>query len=110
VRSTKKAPTKLPAFVRELFWDYPSRALRMDRDASLVLHRVLGAGSWDSIRWLRRTLGDPAIATFLRERRGAGLTPRQLRHWQLVLGLDAREVDAGLNLPASRIWAGRTHV
>jgi hypothetical protein len=54
-------------------------------------------------------MGDDRIETFLRQRRGGGLSPRQLRYWQLLLGLSAREVDAWIGAPAAKIWSERTH-
>jgi hypothetical protein len=33
------------------------------------------------------------LARWLRERRGRGLDPRQMRYWQVILDLPAQEVD-----------------
>jgi hypothetical protein len=107
--SSRKLDADTPAFVRRLFWDLPKSRLGVVRDADLIVGRVLAVGGWDSIRWLRRTMGDDRIETFLRQRRGGGLSPRQLRYWQLLLGLSAREVDAWIGAPAAKIWSERTH-
>ena len=50
----------LPASVRELFWDTDIRSLRWDRHRDAIIGRVLAAGTWADITWLRRQIGDPA--------------------------------------------------
>jgi hypothetical protein len=40
------------------------------------------------VEWLRRELTDAAIAETLQRTRGRLLSPRQLRFWERVLGLD----------------------
>jgi uncharacterized protein DUF6922 len=75
----------LPASVRDLFWDLDPRSLRWDRDRELITGRVLISGPWETVQWLRATIGDQAIRTWIEEHERRGLSPRQLRFWQLIL-------------------------
>jgi len=99
----------LPKQLRPCFWDYDFARLSWEEDRELVIARVLATGSWEAIQWLRAQLGDPALREWLQRRRGAGLSPRQLRFWQLMLGLPRRQVDAWLAAEARQVWDRRRH-
>jgi hypothetical protein len=99
----------LPAPVRALFWDVASRSLRWDRDRELIVGRVLASGPWETVQWLRATAGDEAIRTWIETHEGRGLSPRQLRFWQLMLGIPARQVDRWLRSDRREVWDYRTH-
>lgn len=105
----KKTPrAKLPALLRPLFWDYDFDALRWEQDRDLLIARVLTAGGWKAIRWLRDRCGDADLREWIIRHRGAGLTPRQLRFWELILGLPAAQVNAWVARAKRSIWnAGR---
>ncbi len=97
----------LPRRLRDLFWEYDFHALTWKTDRDLIIGRVLAAGDWPSVRWLRRHLGDAALKSWLVERRGSVLDARRLRFWELVLGLPRREVDRWLRTEARRVWDER---
>jgi hypothetical protein len=73
----------------------------------LVIGRILAAGDWEAVRWLLRRLPSPARRAWLERQRGAGLSARELRFWELVLGLPRRQVDTWLADPARQVWEGR---
>jgi hypothetical protein len=98
---------RLPELLRPLFWEYAFARLSLAADRDLILAKVLGSGNWTQIAWLRRELGDESIRAFLERRRGAGLTPPQLRFWQLLLDLPKREVDEWLSAPGRQAWDRR---
>lgn len=102
-----RRPRSLPKHLRSLFWDYNFKDLTWNEDADLIAARVLAVGHWEAIRWLRRRLGDPGLRDWILRRRGRGLTPQQLRFWELILKLPHREVNAWLADPARRIWDRR---
>ena len=105
MRSAKKKP--LPAGLRRFFWEYRFGSLSWQRDRELIMQRVLAHGDWDSIRWLRRRLRDDQLAEWLMRRRGAGLSPQQLRYWELILNLPRRRVTAWLMDPGRQVWDER---
>ena len=61
------------------------------------------------MRWLYHRLGAAALRQWLVRRRGAGLSPRQLRFWETVLRLPRRQVNAWLAQPARQTWDRRCH-
>lgn len=81
---------RLPRFLATVFWDRTFVALSWKRDRDFIVRRILEAGDWQSVSWLRSTLGDDDLRAWLSNprRRPGGLSRRQLRFWELVL--DAR--------------------
>jgi hypothetical protein len=103
----EKETRTLPAPVRELFWDFDAKALRWERDRDLIIGRVLASGPWGTVKWLRAKAGDEDLRSWIERHQGRGLSPRQLRFWQLVLGLPARQVDGWLKSDRREIWDRR---
>jgi hypothetical protein len=93
--------TAVPASVRRLFWDVPPKSVDLVTHRDYVMERVMVRGSWEAMRWLRRTYPNEALADFLR-RKGDRLPARDRAYWSLVSGvrLAAR---AGGGRPS---WAG----
>lgn len=108
--ANRTAGEPLPEALSGLFWEYDFDDLSWEEDRDLIFRRVLAAGSWDSVQWLRRRAGDAAVRDWLREHRGRSLSRRQLRFWQLILDLPAEEVDRWLEArgpdPWELRWAG----
>jgi hypothetical protein len=101
--------SRLPQRLRPLFWDHRFARLTWEADADLITSRILAVGDWTAVRWLRRSLGDDGLRTWLERRRGAGLSSRQLRFWELVLGLSHAQVNDWLADPGRQVWEGRRH-
>jgi hypothetical protein len=97
----------LPAPIRKLFWDTAARDLHWDRHREAIIGRVLASGTWTDVTWLRKTIGDPALREWILRHEGRGLTPQQLRFWQLLLDLPRREVDRWLRSPSRQVWDNR---
>src|SRR5579883_3288807 len=95
---------ELPAPLRPLFWDYDFDTLRWEHDRDLLIARVLTTGGWEAIRWLRGRCGDPDLRAWIIHRWGAGLAPRQLRFWELILGLPAPQVNAWVARARRSVW------
>jgi hypothetical protein len=98
---------KLPERLRPFFWDYPFSRLSMEEDRDLVIHRILSDGSWDAVRWLRREVGDQELRQWLISHRGRGLTARQLRFWEIVYDLPARQVNEWVRNVRESVWGKR---
>jgi hypothetical protein len=99
--------TGLPPLLRPLFWEYEFEALTWEQDRDPLIARILTAGGWDAIRWLRTRLGDRALRDWIVRRRGARLSPRQLRFWELVLGLPPDQVNAWVAGARRGLWEQR---
>jgi hypothetical protein len=98
----------LPAQIRSLFWDLDPRELRWERDQEQIIGRVLASGSWDAVTWLRKRAGDDAVREWIERHQGRGLSPRQLRFWELILDLPHRRVDEWLRSERRQVWDRRT--
>lgn len=97
----------LPEAIAHLFWEYDVRQLRWSADRDLVIGKILTRGTWDDLRWLRAKVSDDELRRWILRSRGRGLSPRQIRYWQLVLELPAEEVDAWLAEPGRKVWHER---
>jgi len=93
--------------LRPFFWDCDFRCLSLDADADFIVGRLLAEGDWDSIRWLRRRAGDKALRDLLNRHSGRGLSPRKLRFWELVLGLDRSKVNSWISQQTENPWHRR---
>jgi len=103
-------PTKrsrLPTLLQPFFWDYDFKTLTWDDDRDLIIERVLASGTWEAITWLRARLGDQALHEWIERRRG--LSPRQLRFWELMLNLSHRQVNAWLRAEGRKVWDQRVN-
>lgn len=98
----------LPDPVKKLFWDLDPRSLRWERDQEMIIGRVLASGPWETVKWLRSAAGDEAIRGWIEPHEGRGLSPPQLRYWQLVLDIPRRRVDAWLKSEGRQVWDRRT--
>lgn len=105
--SPTRTDTALPRPVRDVLWEYEPGALSWREDEAFITGRVLAAGSWKAVTWLRDRAGDDALRDWILTHRGRGLSPRQLRFWQLVLDLPARRVDAWIERRRTSPWEQR---
>jgi hypothetical protein len=103
----KTTRTELPSLLRPLFWEYDFAALTWEQDRDLLIARILTVGGWEAIRWLRRHCGDSALRDWIIHRQGARLTPRQLRFWELILGLPTHQVDFWVARAKRSLWEQR---
>src|SRR3989337_2071325 len=88
--------SKLPDMLRGLFWDYEFETLNWEDDQDLVIKRILTYGNWDTVIWLRSSVGNRFLREWILQHHGAGLSPQRLRFWELILGLPHRQVNAWL--------------
>jgi len=100
-------PARLPAKLRRFFWEYNFRELSWEEDRDLIVAKILSRGGWESITWLRSQMDARELRDWILHRQGRGLSPRQLRFWELVLKLPHRQVNAWLAAPARRAWDQR---
>ena len=101
--SKKQLPDSLAAF----FWDCDFVSLSWQDHRDFMIRRILQSGSWDAITWLRAEVGDLELSHWIEGRRGAGLSPRQLRFWGVVLDLPRPKVTRWVRGFAARPWERR---
>jgi hypothetical protein len=97
----------LPEALRPLFWDYDFDDMTWEADKDLIIARLLADGPWSAVTWLRTRLGNAELRQWIEARHGRGLSPQQLRLWELVLDLPHRRVNAWLARPERRTWDQR---
>ena len=55
----------LPISLQPYFQEYDLAALRLRRDANLIIQRTLEFGTWDEIRWLFQVYSRSTNSAFL---------------------------------------------
>jgi hypothetical protein len=99
--------TLLPSALRRYFWDVDSESVSWPTWRDFIIGRLLRSGDYQAIRWLLSRIGQAELASWLRARRGGGLSPQRLRYWQLVLDLPAEEVDGWVARAKAESWGAR---
>lgn len=102
------SPKSLPKSLKAYFWDYPFSKLSLSTDRDLVIRRILSNGSWDAITWLRKAIGDEDLRKWILDHQGRGLSPRQLRFWELILDLPKRKVNTWVKVARGTEWHKRS--
>jgi hypothetical protein len=97
----------LPDFLKRFFWDYDFLELTLTSDSDLITSRLLQAGDWRSICWLREQMEDDDLRRWLLEHQGGGLSPRQLRYWQVILELPSDMVNVWVRTARDNPWGRR---
>ncbi len=105
-RGDPKPAERLPESMRDLFWDrFEDLAWPADRD--FVIARVLSAGDWDSVTWLRERVDAGQLRQWLIKRRCRGLEARRIRFWELILDLPADQVEEWVREAREGVWENR---
>jgi uncharacterized protein DUF6922 len=105
--SEERSETGLPDRLREFFWEYDFDNLSWEKDRELVVARVLQSGDWESVKWLRTRLDDETLRGWIERREGRGLSNRQLRFWELIVGVRKELVDEWIRDPSRAVWESR---
>jgi len=92
----------LPDFVARLLWDVDPAAVDLERDAPLVLERVMSRGSWEAMKWLRARYSRDRIADYLVRQGARRLSPRDVAYWAAICEVDVTVGTGGGRPP----WAG----
>ena len=101
------ARSRLPEFLRPLFWEYEFDEIRLPGDRAAVTYRILARGGLAHTTWLIDTVGPSAIREHLQRTGGRGLDARTLRYWQALLELPDSVVDTWLEDPGRALWDAR---
>jgi hypothetical protein len=98
---------RLPEMLRPLFWETDFEQVSWRENGDYIIRRVLSAGAWEAVCWLRATVGNDGLRQWFERHKGRGLSSRQVRFWQGILDLPGAPVDAWLDTEGRRIWEGR---
>jgi hypothetical protein len=99
----------LPLALRPLFWDLPAGRLNLARDRDLIISRVLTRGGWRDASILRRRIGDQGLREWILRSNAQGLSPAQVRFWELILDLPQKKADAWVRSARASVWERRHH-
>ena len=105
---SRAGEASIPERFRRLFWDLDLATLDLRVHRRQVVRRILLAGDWEAIEWLRDEVGDDGLREWFSETRGRGLDPRRLRFWELVLDLDHDEVTGWIEAMQRDPWHRRS--
>jgi hypothetical protein len=94
-------PPEILARAPDLFWDVDPSSLDPERHEDFILGRVLVDGDWSIVRALRREVGDPGLAAFVRRAGRRRLDRRTLRFFEAVLDLPAQSCETTSSTNAS---------
>ena len=103
----KRNGTRLPAYVRELFWEYRKGAVTWSKHRRFIIKRILSDGEWSALKWLRKNTTDKELRQWFRDTKGRALDPPKLRYWELILDLPKKEVDRWIRDMKKGPWHGR---
>jgi len=106
-REKDKRRGHLPPKFRPFFWDYDFRRLTWQEDRDVIVMRLLSHGDWEALQWLHARLKREGLREWILARKGAGLSARQLRFWELILDLPHREVNKWVKDKRRTIWERR---
>ena len=96
-----------PEWLFPYFWDCAPESLSWEVDRDFIIRRVLQAGSWQALSWLREELGDILLRQWIEQHHGADLSPRQLRFWELLIDLPQAKVALWLHTATTFPWEQR---
>jgi hypothetical protein len=97
----------LPKSLEPLFWDCDFHSLTLESNLSFMIRRILDRGNLEAAKWLRYTIGDDTIRSWLLTANGGGLDPHKLRFWGLILDLPEAKVDTWVEAARKTHWQGR---
>lgn len=100
----------LPDAAKALFWDVDPGELRWGQHREFIIGRILASGPWDVVQWLRKAEGDDAVRSWIERHEGRGLSPKQLRFWELILGISPERVDPWVERERNGIWGRRARL
>lgn len=106
--TTASVGPSLPGDIRDLFWDHDVEDLNWPADQDLIIARILAAGNWRSVTWLREQMEARELRDWLVRRRGRGLDARRLRFWELLVALPHAQVNEWIRAMEQEAWGRRT--
>jgi hypothetical protein len=100
-----------PDFLKSFFWEYGDAKFDLNRNAHLVMERIMTRGSWKAMHWLRDTYSTQQIKTFLINKGVNVLPPRELNYWLFLTNTapEERKLLVAKAKKSQRSWRGHAH-
>jgi hypothetical protein len=95
----------IPSELKPYFQEYDLQSLEVERDAVLIIQRVLEHGTWDEVRWLLGVYGAPRVRAFLREHGERLLSQTAFNYWRKLFGI-RRWRRSPFPTPKGEVWNG----
>ena len=77
---------------RWLFPEYDFEKMDLETHRGVIIERVLEKGTWEQLRWLFATYGEPQVAEWVRQHGFRLLSKRSFALWRLALNVGEVEV------------------
>ena len=81
---------KLPAYLKQYFWDVDFNKIDKEQSSSYIIHRLLDRGNDRVIKWMFKTYSKSLISEVVTKRRG--FSPKTANFWADLLKIDKRKV------------------
>lgn len=78
----------LPPDSEWLFPEYRFEEMKLESHSSVIIERILERGSWEQVRWLFSTYGEPRVTNWVRAHGFRLLSKRSFAFWRLVLDIN----------------------
>ncbi|PJB99419.1 MAG: hypothetical protein CO077_01830 [Candidatus Nealsonbacteria bacterium CG_4_9_14_0_8_um_filter_35_12] len=78
---------KIPQKMRWLFWSYDIKTLDFDRDKDYIISQVLNYGTWDDVRWLKKTYSDDEIKKVIKNPSRGIWFEKVLNYWCVIFNI-----------------------
>jgi hypothetical protein len=95
---------RLPPELRDLFWEFDARELRIAKAKATIFLKVLTRGGRAHKAWLAQRFGRERIRDWILERQGRGITTASMREWGITSDEIRRMRQAN---PALDMWNRR---
>jgi hypothetical protein len=99
---------QIPDGLRPHFQEYDPDCLDLEKDADLIIQRLLEFGTWEEARWLFATYGRRRIRLFLRKRGERMLSPVTFHYWRKLLKV-VRWRRSPFETPKGEVWTRESY-
>ena len=75
---------RLPSELRDLFWEFDAREMRVAKAKATIFLKVLTRGREAHNAWLAQRFGRQQVRAWIVERHGRGITTATMREWGIT--------------------------
>jgi hypothetical protein len=103
---------KVPKLLHSLLWDYDVESIYVKKHAFLLMSRIMERGTWEAMKWLRKTYTNEELKDFIEKKGVKLLAPRELNYWAFVCGVPdkKRSIMVKEARKIHSLWRGHTRV